>query len=183
MSEGTERQRRISDIVRFKPFDGIDGAKVAGLAAIGLFAGGMIGMVMQLAKVDIRTGVILDPPTPNMEELEPDLVSVYQKFMGAFYNLCPKEHKSKYQAEVKRSIKNAEAVMLIEAQLFGGEIERNTSHRNQANVHADIAMKCLRKLRDFFDPSLITTVSDAADVVFVHLANHTGNIRVLTSIK
>lgn len=99
-----------------------------------------------------------------MQEREPELVYLYQKFMGAFYKICPEYNKSQYQRYVKRSIRNTEAIMLIETQLLRNEIPRITLHRNQARVHAQIAIESLRSLQKLFSTEIIQSVNDNADI-------------------
>lgn len=181
-SEKKPLGQKVGKYVKLKPMEQINPFKVATVASVGLFVGAVAGFITQIAKLDFKGTEPLDPPAPNMQELEPELVLLFSKFIGPFYNLCPQRNKDKFKALVRSAIKHAEAVMLIENQLIKKEIKPQPSERNQANVHASLCLQRLRNTEKMFDSEVIASVHDTIDVIYVHLANNTANIRTLTSI-
>lgn len=169
-NEGLQNKRRnIKDFVKIKPLTDIDPKRVAIVAGAGLFVGAVWGILGQIASLDLKGEGDLDPPAPYMQNLEPELVILFKKFMGPFYKLCPERFKKKYQHCVKKSIRNAEAIMLIETQLLNKEIERVPEHRTQAAAHGMICLSSLRNIQNYFDTDIVLNVRDAVDVVFVNI--------------
>lgn len=141
MADGGHKRRSVRDFVKMNSFAQVDPARVAGLAAVGLFTGAVIGVLSQIAKLDFTGEGDLDPPAPNMQQLEPELIILYRKFMGPFYKLCPDRNKKKFQFQIRKAIKHAEAVMLVENQLLKNEIARVPENRTQTAVHSLISMQ------------------------------------------
>ena len=158
-------------MIQLKPLSEIDPSRVAVVAGAGLFVGAVWGMLSQIAKLDLKGEGQLDPPAPYMQKLEPELVILFKKFMGPFFRLCPERNKDKFRARVRKSIRNAEAIMLIESQLLNNEIARTPNNRTQAAAHGMICMSSLRRIQNYFDTEIVTNVSDANDVVFVNIGN------------
>jgi|GEM_PF-6164816 len=167
--QSPKQSRKIQDIIQFKPLDEINPKRVVMIAGTGLFVGALWGVLSQIAKFDLKGNGLLDPPAPNMQKLEPELVILYQKFMGPFYRLCPRENKQKFKEYVQKSIKNAEAIMLIENQLHHNEIPRTQNNRTQSAAHGMICMNSLRKVQNLFHTEIVENVKDAVDVVFVNI--------------
>jgi len=162
-------KKGISNYIKIKPLSSVDPTKVVALAVGGMFLGGVIGMFSQIAKLDLQGTGELDPPSPNMEQLDPDLVIVYKQFMNAYFKLCPKRNIERYRNYVKRSIRHAEGIMLIEMQLLKKEIPRVPENRIQANAHALICTQTLRKVVDLFDSEIVLNVRDGTDLVYALL--------------
>lgn len=150
------------------------------MGAIGLFAGCVWGVLNQVAKLDLRGELELDPPAPNLKDREPDLIPVFQKFMGAFYKLCPSENLEVYERRVKRAIANIEFVMLTETMMLKGELPSSTHNRNLAKTHGLIAMNALRRLPRLFKTEILEEVSQNVECAVTYVTLHLNNIHVLT---
>jgi hypothetical protein len=172
----------IQRFVKVKPLYEAAPMKIVTMAGVGLFAGAVYGVLSQIAKLDFKGDAELDPPAPNMSELEPELVLLFRQFMGRYYDICPERNKETYKKYVRRAIRNAEAVMLIACQLIKKEVTAAPVHRNAAAACANLCMEWLRKTQDLFDTEVIKNVSETATVVYTILANHLSNIKLLTSI-
>ena len=99
--------------IKLKSIEEVNYSKVVGFGVVGLFVGAVAGVALQIANLDIKKGEPLDPPAPCMEIIDPEMASLYRKFMGEYYAKCPDFNQKIYKRRVRRSIKHAEAVMLI----------------------------------------------------------------------
>lgn len=175
------KKKKITDIVKIKPLAEVNIGKVVAVAGAGMFAGAVYGVLKQVASLDFMTEGELDPPAPCMQDLDPELVLLFKKYMGPFHRICPEKYQARYQERVRRAIRNAEAIMVIESQLLRKEIPRDQIHRNQCQMHLHFCMKHLRHLVKYYDTEILMSVRDNADVIFVNLAVHVNNVRVLTA--
>lgn len=146
-----------------------------------MVAGVMIAGINQFAKLGNKPLLPLDPPAPNMEEINYELATVFRTFMGAFYKMCPDESKDRYQKHVKAAIANAEAIMVIQVQLIRKEIA-NTGfkERSEVNVYALQCMRELRKTLKYFNGGIVEKVITKIDHVNVILSDTITTIRNMT---
>lgn len=162
-------------------FSEISPAKVLLFASAGLAAGTTIGLVSESIRTRKEKKQKLGIDVPNMALLDPELVSFFSKFSDTFLKICPEKNKKLFKEYLEKSIINAEAVMLIEVQLLKNEIQRTSHHKNQVNAHAFISINTLRKIINLYDTDFMFNVRDSVDIIYVYLANHTNNVKLLTS--
>ena len=122
-----EQKKSFKDYVKIKSLTEIDPSRVVALGVTGLFIGSIIGVFAQVAKLDLKSEGKLDPDAPNMEELEPELVVLYSKFMGPFFRLCPERNRKTYKNYVRNSIRKCRGCLAHrESATKGRDCERTS---------------------------------------------------------
>lgn len=167
--------------INFKPYSKINSTNIALISGSGLIIGTIIGVLSEFLKIEINPKNKLPIPTPNIEFIEIELVNIFNKFVGTFYNLCPEKNKKKYKYFITQSIIHAEEIMLIEHQLIKEEINKDPSNKTKSNALAFLCMKNLRNCEKLFNSEMIINIKDYIDIIFVIIANHVQNINILNS--
>lgn len=164
-----------------KPRTGINVAKILSGAAVGLILGASYCGITEVARLGKKEESPLDPPAPNMEEINSELTAVFRTFMGSFYKMCPNKNKKKFKKHVQEAIEFAEDVMVIENQLRRGEIKnQGFKDRSDAQGSARECMKSLRQVIYFFETGIIEKVVNRTDHVQIILSDSLTNISNMT---
>lgn len=155
----------------------------------GIIGGGVIGLVTGLALVggyQISKNVTklrkhkLDPESPDMEELNPNLADIYRLFMGPYYKNCPDDKKALFQKYVRTSIRLSDQVCVIETQLRNNEIKKNKSNYTEAVAYANHSLEVIRKTLTLFNSDFINVIYKNIQAISGFLMEHLNNIKNLT---
>lgn len=154
---------------------GVDATKVLGYGLAGLVGAVVVVVGNHFLSDDIEAD--LDPPSPCMKKLGPDLHIIMLRFMGSFYKLCPKEEQEEYKRLIKGAIRYMEGIMVIETEMLSRQTQLNFKDKVFAKAMSLEAMKKLREAERLFS-SMKTRVNvkKASDAVQYQIANHLQNI-------
>lgn len=150
----------------------------ASLAGCVLTAAG-VGLVEYFKDIKTRSTVVLDPNSPNIQDLDIPLTEVYRRCIGTFYRLCPTKTQEKYRLHVQNSIRMSDLLLGIERGLIDRTIEANPQLTTHGYNIALQSMYSMRQARLQFTNETMQMFTKQVDSVAIALGEHLCNIRLL----